>query len=88
MVEENPGLGIFQILNYANVSQKVKVTYLIRVFASILLLEFTEISKKVGIAWNNLSEQDKEVRNLIILIIGAVHSNFTCSRYTCPATSP
>ena len=24
-------------------------------------LEFTEISKKVGIAWNNLSEEDKQV---------------------------
>lgn len=26
-----------------------------------VFLEFTEISKKVGIAWNNLSEEDKQV---------------------------
>ena len=43
------------------------MTYLIRVLF-FLLLEFTEISKKVGIAWNSLSEEDKEVGNLIRFI--------------------
>lgn len=38
-----------------------------------VFLEFTEISKKVGIAWNNLSEEDKQVYkfngNLNVVVI-------------------